>query len=153
MAFSRELPHSLCKLPAHTPLQIQCLPLTHGFCAWSVQTLELFPLMNQGFKTGSSKWGASISMNPEVAQAPGDDCTQMPCAVSRAALQTGPDERLLATFLPLSLTAARGDFLQHVRQAPACLITRLPSGKDFLWPGCIPGPARVNHKAAQIRRT
>lgn len=109
-------PTLLVQAPSTHSTAIQCLPLTPGSCAWSVQTLELFPQMNQNSKTVSSKWGARIPMNPEVAQAPGDDCTRMPCAISRAALQTGPDERLPATFLPLSLTTARGDFLQHVRQ-------------------------------------
>lgn len=96
------------------------MPSSHAFilclvCADSLD-LSIGALINQSSKRVSSKWGATIPMNPEVAQAPGDDCTQMPCGISQAAPQTGPDEYPPATFLPLSLTAAHGDFLQHVRQ-------------------------------------
>lgn len=62
------------------------------------------------------KWGVTIPMNPEIVQAPGDDCTQMPCGISQVVPQTGLDEHPPVTFLPLSLTAAHGNFLQHVRQ-------------------------------------
>lgn len=114
--FLRGAPTFLPQIQAHAELQdsapLSCMHFVPGLC----RLLRPFSQMNQSSKRVSSKWGATIPMTPEVAQAPGDDCTQMPCGISQAAQQTGPDECPPTTFLPLSLTAAHGDFLQHVRQ-------------------------------------
>lgn len=153
VALSLECPHPLHKRTAQALLQysalLPCIHFVPGLC----RLLRPFSQMNQSSKRVSSEQGAASSMNPEAAQAPADECTRMPCSISWAALQTGP-EQVLACYIPAFIINRTPRWLPSTREAaPACLITQLPSGKDFLWPGYIPGPARVNHKAAQLRRT
>ena len=102
--------HSTCCVATHNP------PPMHLFCALCLRTPQTF--LPHESKLQESEQHARSSQLHESQGSLGSQwwAHQTSCGISPAAPQAGPDECLPATFLPLSLTALHGDFLQHVRQ-------------------------------------